>query len=80
MHFPLDTFAALVHNLVMATKAKTVTIRVTAKLHKELEALAIAQRRSLSNLGEYFLSLGKLKYYEEDVLAARERQSKEQAV
>jgi predicted transcriptional regulator len=56
----------------MATKQQTVTVRVEPKLKRELQALAKAQRRTLSNLAEYFLYLGKLKYYEQDLAAARQ--------
>lgn len=51
----------------MATKQQTITVRIEAKLKKEIAAIAKSQRRSISNLGEYLLILGKAKLYEMDL-------------
>jgi hypothetical protein len=62
----------------MPTKDTTITVRVAPKLKKELAAIAKSQRRSISNLAEYFLILGKLKYYEQDLASAiTQREEKE---
>lgn len=74
--FSLDTFAAFVHNLRMATKQQTITIRVSAKLYKEISDLAAGQRRTMSNMGEYLLILGKLKLYEQDLETSRKGTAK----
>ena len=63
----LDTKAALVHNYCMATKQQTITVRLTAKRKKEIEALAKHERRTISNFADYLLLMGIAKYYELDV-------------